>query len=369
MPYFILGNVLLDFGAQEHPDKDTTIYDFDFTVSEDRTRIVLNLDSQLEQGRLTVWFGGGGYEVIGSYSGVGSFTYDNLIFGPLNKSEPIHVKITTEHAVGDWHITFTEISFSMTVTSTVVSGILMMVIALVFMIMWKKHSGIALKWILLGGGIWAVGIFLKFVFAFMLNQPILEWVESVFGKAGYLGIGSIYIGVLTGVFEIGITLVFALFIKGMYESYERGIGIGIGAGGIEALILGLSQIGNSLLILSGYTGSDSIVAAIAQALASTPLLWLVGPVERIIAILCHTSSRALVLIAVVKRRHIYFWAGFLVMTAIDAIAGYAHLADVLNKISMWWIELALLPFALISIPVILWCVKNWKTDIQQNNAQ
>jgi len=369
IPGLIFGKVLLDFGTEEYPDKDTTIYDFDFSVSENRNRIILNLDSQLEQGRLAVWFGGGGYEVIGSYSDVGRFTYDNLIFGPLNNSEPIHIKITVDNAVGNWHITFTEISFSRTVISIFISGILMIVIAMLFMIVWKKRSGVALKWMLLGGGIWAIGIFLKLVIAFLLNTPILEWFQSIFGKTVYLWIGSLYIGVLTGIFEVGTALVFALFIKAMYESYKRGVGIGIGAGSIEALILGFSQIGNALLILSGYAGSESIMAAIIQTSASTPLLWLVGPVERITAILCHTSSRALVLIAVVKRRYIYFWAGFLIMTSIDAIAGYVHLANLLNKISMWWIELALLPFALISIPVIMWCIENWNTKIhKQDNS-
>jgi len=367
MPQVIFGKVLLDFATEEHPDADTTIYDFDFSVSENRNRIVLDLDSQLEQGRLTVWVGGGGYEVIGNYSDVGRFTYDNLIFGPLDNTEPIYIRITAENAVGNWHITFTEISSSKSLISIVISGILMIVISTLFMITWKTRSGVALKWILLGGGIWAIGVFLKFVFAFLLNAPILEWFQYVFGKTGYLLVGSVYIGVLTGVFEIGITLVFALFIKGMYENHRRGIGIGIGAGGFEALILGFSQIGNTILILSGHAGGDALMTAIAQASASTPLLWLIGPVERVIAILCHTSSRALVLIGVAKKRYIYFWAGFLIMTTIDAIAGYVHLADLLNKISMWWIELALLPFALISIPVIMWCVKNWNTRIQQHN--
>lgn len=30
-----------------------------------------------------------------------------------------------------------------------------------------------------------------------------------------------------------------------------------------------------------------------------------------------------------------------------------------RRISMWWIELAILPCALISIPIIRWCIGRW----------
>lgn len=364
IPHILFGKALLEFNGKELLEKDTSLYEFNFTLSENGNIIVLNLKSELEQGRLNVWFGGG-YEVIGNYTNDGEFEYKNLIFGPLNNTEPINVRITTEKALGDWSIIFTEVSRSKSLASILIAGILIIIISMGFMITWKKQSGISLKWILLGGGVWAVGVILKFIFAFTLNRPILAWIESLFAQTGVLSIGSIYIGLLTGVFEIGITLVFALFIKGMYQNYKRGIGIGIGAGGIEAFLIGFSQIVSFVLVLSGQPSSNQIMASIAQTAVVTPVLYLIGPVERIIAILCHTSSRSLVLFAVAKKKYVYFWAGFLIMTAIDAIAGYVHLAGLLNKINMWWVELALLPFALISIPVIKWCIKNWDSTQEQ----
>jgi hypothetical protein len=90
------------------------------------------------------------------------------------------------------------------------------------------------------------------------------------------------------------------------------------------------------------------------------VLWLVGPVERLICVLCHTSSRALVLLGVARGRWgwPFFW-GFLILTAIDSVAGYAHLTGILGKTSVWWIELAIAPAAVVSIPVLIWCVRNW----------
>ena len=358
-PHALFGKTLLEYSGKEIPQKDTSLYKFSFDLSENNNSIVLNLNSNLEQGRLTVWFGGGGYEVIGNYIGKDSFEYKNLIFGPLNNTEPINVRITTENATGSWHIIFTELSRSKNLISVIIAGILIIIISMFFIIKWKKLPGVSLKWIFLGGGVWLAGVVLKFLFAFAFNDPVLQGIKFILGQTGYLSIGSIYIGLLTGVFEIGITLVFALFIKGMYENYKRGIAIGIGAGTIEALLIGLSQMSGVIFIMSGQIGSNTAMAAIAQSSVTTPLLWLISPVERIIAILCHTSSRALVLFAVAKKKYIYFWAGFLIVTGIDIIAGYFHLAGLLNKINMWWIELALLPFAIISIPIIKWCIKNW----------
>jgi uncharacterized membrane protein YhfC len=186
--------------------------------------------------------------------------------------------------------------------------------------------------------------------------------KESFGQTGYLSLGSIYIGLLTGVFEIGVTLVFVLFIKGIYENAQRGIGIGLGAGTIEALLLGFSQIGAFAMVISDSPGSSDIITSLANATIHTPLFFLVAPVERIIAILCHTSSRALVVLSVVRKKQIYFWVGFLIMTAIDAIAGYAHLAGYVNTVSTWFIELALVPLAVASILMIKWYYEKWITN-------
>jgi uncharacterized membrane protein YhfC len=207
---------------------------------------------------------------------------------------------------------------------------------------------------------------LKFVVATFANGPVLDGIDSLVGKVGYLMIGSAYIGLLTGVFEIGITLGLALLVQRMYESADRALSVGLGAGLVEALLIGLSSLANYFMVMAGSGHGDAILAALVQAAAATPALWLVSPVERFIAILCHMSSRFLVLFALAKHRARYFWFGFLLMTALDAIAGYVHLAGLINKISLWWVELVLLPFAIISILIIKWGRKRWlNTNLEQ----
>ena len=102
--------------------------------------------------------------------------------------------------------------------------------------------------------------------------------------------------------------------------------------------------------------------------AVTPLLWLLGSVERVIAILCHASSRALILLGVAKRKYLLVFWGFLIFTLLDGIASGFDVAGLIGKISMWWIELALAPVALVSILVLAWCYKRWGKPADENRA-
>src|SRR5512140_912949 len=93
--------------------------------------------------------------------------------------------------------------------------------------------------------------------------------------------------------------------------------------------------------------------------AMNSVAWLCGPVERIIAILCHTSSRTLTLLTVATGRWRYFGLGFALMTVLDGFAGYFLLSGVVRTVSAWWIELAIAPFGIASVPIIVRCTRRW----------
>jgi len=238
----------------------------------------------------------------------------------------------------------------------------MVLVALGSVLYWKRRSEALLRWFWVGAGIWTVGVGLKVVWALLFNEPILRALESALPRAAYLVGGSLYIGVLTGIFEIGVTLAAVLIWKRLAREPGRAIAVGVGAGAFEALLLGLGVLAGLVVALSGGPGAEQARAALTRLAQVTPLLWLVGPVERVIAILCHTSSRALVLLGVARRRLRLFWWGFLIMTAIDSIAGFVHISGAIGKVSMWWAELALAPFAIVSVPIILWCLRNWPPE-------
>ena len=217
-PNVISARTLLDYTGQEVVDTDTSYHEFTFLISKNGNRMVMDLKSDLEQGELNVWFGGAGYQVIGNYSGERSFAYEHVIFGPLNDREIVTVKVTAYHATGTWHVRFQEISTSASLFLLLLSGCLVILLTIVITLWWKRYIQASWRWLLVGAGAWFVGVVFKFVVAYLANAPILEMIRSILGNTGYLALGSVYVGLLTGVFEIGMTLVFALIITNMYET-------------------------------------------------------------------------------------------------------------------------------------------------------
>lgn len=360
VPAILTGRTLLDHHGQEAIENDTAVYEFHFRISENGSRMIMDLNSELDQGELNVWFGGAGFQVIGNYTGEKAFRYERVVFGPLNSTEPVFVKVTARNASGKWQLRFTEAPRNRSLVSLFVSGCLVVLLTIAISLWWKKRLSTPWRWLFVGAGVWVVGVVFKFVVAWLANTPVLTALDQSLGNTPYLILGSAYIGLLTGIFEIGMTAVFAFLVKRMWESPQNALGVALGAGLFEALLIGFSSIGSFVMVVTGSVSSDAITGALAQAAATTPLLWLLSSVERLIAILCHTSSRLLVFFAIAHRKQRYFWAGFFILTAIDAIAGYFHLAGLLNRISTWWIELLLLPFAIVSIPVIWWCYRKWR---------
>lgn len=245
------------------------------------------------------------------------------------------------------------------IISVLISGIFVLLVSIGFIAGARKKYNFRMRWIWIGGCIWFVGVALKFGFAALANDSILFWLQDTLKYPWYLTFGSAYIGALTGIFEIGITLVFALMIKKMSDDPGKAIGVGVGAGTIEAILIGLSQIANVIYLMTGGQGSNEIMNALTDTVRLNPVFFLLAPAERMIAIICHTGSRVMTLYAVARRNYWFFVIGFLIMTVIDAIAGFTHLSGLMTRISTWWIELLLLPFALLSIPLTVRCIKNW----------
>lgn len=83
---------------------------------------------------------------------------------------------------------------------------------------------------------------------------------------------------------------------------------------------------------------DLVLNSLAGIAADTPLLWLVGPVERVIAILAHAAAGVLVLCAVTGHRWLGLWAGFGWLSGVDLLAGSVLLTGMTTSGSLWRIE-------------------------------
>jgi len=171
--------------------------------------------------------------------------------------------------------------------------------------------------------------------------------------------GGAFVGIQSSLFEIGLTIVAGRIWRQLGQDANRAIGIGIGAGAFEAALLGVGSLVAEVMAMAGVPGTEGVRGQIDKLAAVTPLFWLVGPVERAIALVCHTSSRALVLLGTTYRNPGMVIGGFLLFALLDAVAGVAIVSGKMGKVSMWWIELAVLPCAIVSIPILRWCYRRW----------
>ena len=136
----------------------------------------------------------------------------------------------------------------------------------------------------------------------------------------------------------------------------RAVAVGLGAGAFEAVLLGLGAFAGSLGALAGGQG-DMILRTLAGPSSHTPLLWLTGPTERVIAISCQTAARVLVLRAVAAHRWLGFWAGFAWLSALDLLAGVALLTGMTTSRSLWLAELMILPLGALAVPLTSRAIK------------
>jgi uncharacterized membrane protein YhfC len=249
-----------------------------------------------------------------------------------------------------------EASMNKLLYQQVLSGGLMMLVALAAVVWWQRRSKVQLRWFWAGAGIWTVGVALKFAFAVPLN-PIFVGTGGHPARIG-LAAGIIYCGLMTGIFEIGVTLAAALIWRRLAAEPNRAVAVGLGAGAFEALLVGLAASAGCLIAVAVGKG-DQVLQALAGPSVSTPLLWLVGPAERVIAIAAHTAARVLVLQAVAGRTWLGFWVGFTWLSIVDLLAGLALLTGMTKSSSLWWIELMILPFGILGIPLIRYALARW----------
>lgn len=242
-----------------------------------------------------------------------------------------------------------------------ISAFGMIIVALIPVIYWRRAVKLQYRWFWLGAALWTVAVALKVVSSLILNSPVIGFFNTHLPEMFSGAAGGLFIGIQSSFFEIGFTLAAVLIWKKLGSDSDRAIGIGIGAGSFEALLLGLGVLTGIIAYLSGVPGTEEIRSSFDSAADLSPLFFFIGPAERIMAILCHIASRVLVILGVTKKNGLMVFVGFLLFTLLDGIAGAAHIYGLVGNISMWWIELALLPYALASIPIIILCHRKWKS--------
>ena len=237
-----------------------------------------------------------------------------------------------------------------------VPGVAMVLVSLIAVVTCRQMSGAAFKWFWAGAALWTVAVALKVVFALLANQAVVRLLNHVLPPLLFLPAVGLYVGAVSAAFEIGLTWLVGRRWKFMGRDPSRAIAVGVGAGSLEALLLGVATLAPWLAAAAGDDIREDREYLLAHA-GATPLFWLVQPTGRLIALLGHVSTRALVLLGIADQRRGMVIGGFAIFALVDGTAELLRLTQVSAGRSMWWISAATMPFNLIGIAVLVWYLR------------
>jgi hypothetical protein len=192
------------------------------------------------------------------------------------------------------------------------------------------------KWFWIGAGLWAAAVTVKLVIGLLMNAAVLGWLKEHLPYAGFIAGSGLFIGIESSACEIGLTIVAVAVWRQFSREAGRAIAIGVGAGAIEAFLLGAVAIVSVAVAASGLAVGEEIWKALAENQQKMQLAWLIGPLERALALLVHASSRALVLLGFGHSRPGMVFGGLAIFTVVDGIAGAAIVVSKTHRdLSPW----------------------------------
>lgn len=360
---FAQAEVLLDEKCEFGPGPDSRIMHYVFKANDPQKPIGVIAWRDYWKGNVHLKVAGPADKVyIEEQTGPGQGV-NSAVVEPLGASDVVRVEIDAKEAIGKSHIVAVEMPDKSFFKIYLTTGPAMIVVGLAFLIGWRRLTRVQWRWFWVGAGIWTIAVAIKVGWALELHQSVLSWLERTLSHQSYLLAGAVYIGAQSSLCEIGVTFILALFGRRASKNAYEAAAIGFGAGIFEAVLLGLGGLISIVVILKGWPAADTLTISNVYIAASTPVSWLAGPVERILAILCHASTRTLIFAGVATRRWRPVALGFLLFAGLDGVAGLAYLGDLIGTVSMWWVELAVAPFAAVSIPILSWCFRMWPETI------
>lgn len=234
--------------------------------------------------------------------------------------------------------------------SILLPGLGMILVSLAFVFHAARRRWLGWRYLGMGALFWMMTVVAKFVFAIPVNPIVFRALnatqENIF-SAGNL-VAYLYIGALTGIFEVGLAYLILRKSRWGRTSWEQALAFGIGFGVIEALLLGLS---GSISALSGLLAPDMLPISSLGSLAnnSSLIMGLAPVIERLAVIFAHIFACVLIFHTIASGESKWMWLAVLYKTLLDTPAGFASFWGVGTPEKLWTIEAVILLFGLIGL--------------------
>ena len=243
----------------------------------------------------------------------------------------------------------------------IVSFLGMILLPILLWIIFTRKFSLSWKLVLAGG--------LTFIASQILHIPLVVGLNKFLQNSSLL-VTAIILGLLAGVFEETARYILFKFILKKSRSWQEGVLVGLGHGGTEAILIGIT-VALTLVNMIAYRSIDlSTVPGIppeqldlAKQQVETfwsaqPYMALLGFFERVFALCLHVSLSLMVLYGLAKKQAVWFWLALLWHAFVDAVAVYA-----VQSVGALQTEGLIAIFAVISV----WIVFKMRPKFEQIN--
>jgi uncharacterized membrane protein YhfC len=182
---------------------------------------------------------------------------------------------------------------------------------------------------------------LTFIAAQVLHIPVVYSLTALFNNGTLPAIpeawtalfNAVLLGLLAGIFEETARLILFKFSLKNVKSWAEGVLVGVGHGGVEAILLGglgFASVVSMILMRNGDLSTFGIPAdqielakqQVAEFWSAPVYMAFLGLFERVFAICLHLSLSVMVLYSVVYGKPVWFWIALLWHALVDALAVY-----------------------------------------------
>lgn len=224
----------------------------------------------------------------------------------------------------------------------------MIVVAIVFVVYTAIRR---LGWAYLGLGalLWIVTVAVKFALAIPFNPAIYRALNSALHGGIGIGLFDLYVGLLTGVTEVGIVWLVLRYTRLGRVEWNRVLAFGVGFGTVEAFLLGVSSLLTGLTVLLAPNAIPS-EALVQLTILNNGLYGIAATIERFFTVFIHIFANVLIFFAIAHKQVRWFWLSFAYKSLIDGWAAWGRLAGMTATVEQLWILEAL---------VVLWGIVGW----------
>jgi len=239
------------------------------------------------------------------------------------------------------------------------AGMGMIIVAAGYVIYAATHK---LGWAYLGLGAaaWVGTVICKFAWAVPFNPRVYDAVTGALPQGMARAVFALYVGALTGVFEVVGLWLLLRYTKLGRVPWARALALGIGFGAVEALLLGINSLAGVLTAI--LAPSTLPVEALEQIVHQSVALYIAAPAwERFFTVLIHVAANACLFYGIARQETRWLWLAFAFKTAIDTAAAWAQFGLLATAGGLWAVEAIVAIFGIAGWLGIRWIRDHYPT--------